>query len=198
MQGNFSRQKRLINRILRPAPEAVSPEGGKIPVKIGMVFLVVVVSLALACPVLAQPGSGGGGGRGMGPGGGMGERIYNPQTVATVKGTVEKLEGLPSMGRGSAQGMQYQGLVLKTDQGSLLVHLGPVWYMREQKLALKAGDALEVTGSKVTLNDKPALIAREIKLADKTVKLRDDQGFPVWSGMGRGPGGGQGKGPAAK
>ena len=42
-------------------------------------------------------------GRGMGP------MLYNPQTVATVTGTVEKLEELPSMGRGGAQGMQYRG-----------------------------------------------------------------------------------------
>ena len=47
---------------------------------------------------------------------------------------------------------------------------------------------MEVTGSKVTLNNQPALIAREVKVNGTTLKLRDDQGLPVWRGMGQGPG----------
>jgi hypothetical protein len=151
-------------------------------------LLIMVVCLALAGPALAQPGPGGGMGGGMGRG--MGPMLYNPQTVATVTGAVEKLEDLPSMGRGGGQGMQYRGVTLKTDQGSLLVHLGPGWFLDEKKFALKVGDTVEATGSKVTLNNQPALIAREVKANGATLKLRDDQGLPVWRGMGRGPGGG--------
>ena len=125
---------------------------------------------------------------GMGMGGGMGPLLYNPQTVTTVTGQVEKLEELPSMGRGGGVGMQYRGVLLKTDQGSLLVHLGPGWYLDEKKFAVKVGDTVEVTGSKVTLNNQPALIAREVKVNGTTLKLRDDQGLPVWRGMGQGPG----------
>ena len=99
--------------------------------------------------------------------------------------------------------MQYRGLTLKTDQGSLLVHLGPGWYLDEKKFAVKVGDTVEATGSKVTLNNQPALIAREVKANGVTLKLRNEQGLPVWRGMGRGgmggpgsgPGGGQGMGP---
>jgi hypothetical protein len=163
------------------------------------VLLIMVVCLALAGPALAQPGPGGGMGGGMGRG--MGPMLYNPQTVATVTGAVEKLEDLPSMGRGGGQGMQYRGVTLKTDQGSLLVHLGPGWFLDEKKFALKVGDTVEATGSKVTLNNQPALIAREVKANGATLKLRDDQGLPVWRGMGRGgmgpgPGRGPGGGPA--
>ncbi len=169
--------------------------------KVGMVM---VLCLALAGPALAQTGPGGmGKGRGMGMGAGMGPRLYNPQTVTTVTGQVEKLEDLPSMGGGGGQGMQYRGVTLKTGQGSLMVHLGPAWYLDEKKFAVKVGDTVEVTGSKVTLNNQPALIAREVKVNGATLKLRDDQGLPVWRGMGRGgmgqgPGGGQGKGPSGR
>ena len=157
-----------------------------------------MASLALACPVLAQPGPGGG----MGMGGGMGPRLYNPQTVTTVTGTVEKLEEL-SMGGGGGTAMKFRELLLKTDTGNLMVHLGPSWYLDQQKFAVKAGDTVEVTGSQVTLNNQPAIIAREIKANGQTMKLRDDQGIPAWRGMGRGgmgqgggqgPGSGQGKG----
>jgi hypothetical protein len=176
---------------------------GKNSMKKPAVLLVMVVCLALAAPALAQPGSGGG------IGAGMNLMLYNPETVTTVTGPVEKLEDLPSMGGGGGQGMQYRGVTLKTDQGSLIVHLGPGWFLDEKKFAVKVGDTVEATGSKVTLQNQPALIAREVKAKGATLKLRDDQGFPVWRGKGRGgigqgpaggrgmgPGGGQGTGPA--
>lgn len=156
--------------------------------KKSVLSLVIISSLILVCPLWAQ----------MGPGGGMGPRLYNPETVTTVKGTVEKLEEL-SMGRGSGMDMKFREILLKTDKGSIMVHLGPIWYIDQQKFAVKAGDTLEVTGSQVTLNNQPAIIARDIQINGKTLKLRDDQGLPTWRGMGRGsgmgPGGGQGKGP---
>jgi hypothetical protein len=153
-----------------------------------LIWSVMILVLALGGPALAQPGTGGG----------MSLRLYNPQTVTTVKGAVEKLEELPSMGRGGGRGMIYRGALLKTDKGSLMVHLGPAWYLDQQKFALQAGDTLEVTGSQVTLNHQPAIIARDVKVAGKTLKLRNDQGIPVWRrpgrGGGMGPGGGQGRG----
>ena len=154
---------------------------------------VMVVCLAMACPALAQTGPGGGG-RGMGMGRGMGPMLYNPQTVTTVTGQVEKLEDLPSMGGGGGMGMQYRGVTLKTDQGSLMVHLGPGWYLDEKKFAVKVGDTVEATGSKVTLNNQPALIAREVKANGVTLTLRNEQGLPAWGGMGRGAMGGPGSG----
>lgn len=158
-----------------------------------MWLMVWYIVLALVGPVLAQPGPGSGG-PGMGMGSGMGPRLYNPQTVTTVKGQVERLQAI-DMGRGG-RGMTLQEVFLKTDQGSLRVHLGPSWYLDEQKFTVKAGDTLEATGSKVTLNNQPAIIAREVKVNDKTLKLRDDQGVPVWRGMGPGPGMGPGRGPS--
>jgi hypothetical protein len=162
------------------------------------VVLAMVVCLALTGPGLAQPAPGGGMGGGMGRG--MGPMLYNPQTVATVTGQVEKLEDLPSMGRRSGKGMQFRAVTLKTDQGSLMVHLGPGWFLDENKFSVKVGDTVEATGSKVTLNNQPALIAREVKVQGATLKLRDDQGLPVWRGKGQGAGRGmgQGMGPAGK
>ncbi|MEJ2673261.1 MAG: hypothetical protein P8168_13885 [Deltaproteobacteria bacterium] len=148
----------------------------------------LIGSLILVGPVWAQPGPGGGRG-----GGGMGPRLYNPQTVTTVTGMVEKLEELPSMGRGAGRGMTYRGAVLKTAKGSVLVHMGPSWYLDQQKFAVKPGDKLEVTGSQVTLKNRPAIIAQSITVNGKTLTLRDNQGLPAWRGMG--PGGGRGRGP---
>jgi hypothetical protein len=41
---------------------------------------------------------------------------------------------------------------------------------------------LEIVGSRITIDDKPVLVARQIKNGDQTVTLRDESGRPLWSG----------------
>ena len=99
--------------------------------------------------------------------------------------------------------MQYRGVLLKTDQGSLMVDLAPGWYLDEKNFVVKVGDTVSATGSKGFLANDPALIAREVTVNGTTLKLRDEQGIPMWQrggsggGMGQGmrPGWGQGQGP---
>jgi hypothetical protein len=163
----------------------------------GILVIALAMTMTLAGPALAQPRPGGGMGRGMGP------LSYNPQTVTTVTGQVEKLEELPSLGRGGGKGMHYRGVLLKTDQGSLMVDLAPGWYLNEKNFAVQVGDTVSATGSKVMLDNQPGLIAREVTVNGTTLKLRDEQGVPAWHragpgggmGQGKGPGGGMGQGP---
>jgi hypothetical protein len=160
-------------------------------------FMVIALALVLAGPALAQPGPGGGRGGGMGP------TVYNPQDVTTVTGQVEKLADLASQGRGGGKAMEYRGVLLKTDQGNLMVNLAPVWFLSEERFVIRSGDKVSATGSKVTIDNQPGLIAREVTVKGRTLKLRDEQGVPVWrkvgsgGGMGQGvkPGGGPGQGP---
>jgi hypothetical protein len=163
----------------------------------GVLVIALAMTLALAGPAMAQPGPGGGMGRGMGP------MSYNPQTVTTVTGQVEKLAELPSLGRGGGQAMQYRGVLLKTDQGSLMVDLAPGWYLNGKNFVVQVGDTVSATGSKVMLDNQPGLIAREVTVKGTTLQLRDEQGVPAWhragpgGGMGQGmkPGGSPGQGP---
>ena len=127
---------------------------------------------------------------------------YDPQTVMTVKGEVEDLGSYGMTGWRVAPGMRTQGLALKTDEGSISVSLGPPWYVHKQNLSVNRGDTLEVTGSKVTRDDQTLILAREVKKEGQTLKVRDENGKPLWrdqehggkwsGGMGRGgmgPGG---------
>jgi hypothetical protein len=163
----------------------------------GVLVITLAATMALAGPALAQPRPGGGMGSGKGP------VHYDPQTVATVTGQVEKLAELPSRGRGGGKAMHYRGVLLKTDQGSLMVDLAPGWYLDDKKFVVQAGDTVSATGSKVFLDNQPGLIAREVTVNGTTLKLRDEQGIPVWHRKGPGggmggammPGGGQGQGP---
>jgi hypothetical protein len=162
----------------------------------GLLVIALVMTMALAGPALAQPRPGG-------MGSGKGPVHYNPQTVTTVTGQVQKLAELPSLGRGGGKGMHYRGVLLKTDQGSLMVDLAPAWYLDEKKFVVKVGDTVSATGSKGFLDNDPGLIAREVTVNGTTLKLRDEQGIPAWQrqgpgggmGQGMGPGGGMGQGP---
>lgn len=144
----------------------------------------VVVSVAVLGMLLisfsgisfAQGGKGGGG---WGPGTSY-NRMYNPQTVENLSGEVEKVE-LFTPRRGMSQGVH---IILKTEKGSIPVHLGPSWYIDKQGLKFAPGDKVQVTGSRVTFNNKPAIIASEVKKGDQTLKLRDEKGFPAWSRRG--------------
>ncbi len=142
-----------------------------------LIACVSILALTLAVPAMAQPGQGiigsGGGGRGGG-------RIYNPQTVETLSGQVVSVETFS--GQGGYRGIH---LTLKTDKETIPVHLGPSWYMDQQAIKFAAKDPVEVTGSRVTFDGKPAIIAAEVKKGGQSLKLRDANGIPLWAGQGR-------------
>ena len=84
------------------------------------------------------------------------------------------------------KGMSYGAhLTVKTDKGAIAVHLGPGWYLENQDVKIEPKDKIEVKGSRITFQGKPAIIAAEVKKGDEVLKLRDENGFPVWSGWRR-------------
>ncbi len=84
--------------------------------------------------------------------------------------------------RGIGQGVHLQ---LKTDKETISVHLGPKWFLENQDIQIEKGDQISVKGSRITLNEKPALIAAEIEKGDQLLVLRDKDGFPLWAGWRR-------------
>jgi hypothetical protein len=114
---------------------------------------------------------------GWGPGGPYG-RMYDVRTVETVSGEVVKVDRITPM-HGMSTGVH---LVVKTDKGDVSVHLGPQWYLENQDVKIEPKDKLEITGSRVTVQGQPAIIAAEVKKGDQVLKLRDQSGIPVWAG----------------
>ncbi len=110
-----------------------------------------------------------------GPGKGMPN--YDPKTEVSVKGTVEEVQ--QHAGRHGWAGTH---LMVKTDSETLEVHVGPSGYIAQKQFSFAKGDAVEVLGSKVTIDGKEALLAREITKDGKTLVLRNAQGIPQWSG----------------
>jgi hypothetical protein len=74
---------------------------------------------------------------------------------------------------------------LKTDSGTFDVHVGPAFYLRNKEFEILKGDVLDVTGSKVKIEEKDAILARTITKNGKTLELRDKTGMPLWQGMRR-------------
>ncbi len=137
-------------------------------------------ALILANGVWAQPGMGMG--RGQGRGWGAGDpygRTYNPKTVETLSGEVVNVEKF-TPGRGMSYGVHF---TFKTDKETIPVHLGPSWYVEKQPLTVAQGDKVEVTGSRITYQGQPAIIAAEVKKGGQVLKLRDANGVPAWAGQ---------------
>lgn len=146
-----------------------------IAVLLAALTVVLMASLAFGAPWRGWRGSGG---WGMG---GSYNRLYNPATVETVAGEVLGIEKVTPR-----KGMYYAiQIVVKTDQESIPVHLGPGWYIERLDTKIAKGDQVEVKGSRVTIAGKPVVIAAEVKKGDETLKLRDDNGIPAWAGWRR-------------
>jgi hypothetical protein len=137
-----------------------------------MSALVLIMALTLACGPEPQGGPGSGGEAGY-------DRMYDPKTVETVSGEV--LSVAKNTDRGQDAGVS---LTLRTAQETILVYLGPDWFLARQDLALAPRDQVEIIGSQFTVNGKPALIAGQVKKGDKTLKLRDLAGIPAWASAG--------------
>lgn len=109
------------------------------------------------------------------------QRNYDPKTVETIQGNVVSVEKTPSKGR--SYGVH---LTLQTEKETISVHLGPGWYIEKQIPKIETNDTISVTGSRVTVDGKPAIIAAQVKKGNDVLKLRDENGIPTWRRSGRG------------
>jgi hypothetical protein len=116
---------------------------------------------------------------------------YDPKTEGIFSGTVTDVKAggpgrlgwlmkVHTLGLGH-KGVQEKQLLLKTDTDTVRIHLGPTAFLTDQKVEVRKGDTLAVTGSRVTIGDSQLVLAREIRKADTTWTLRDAGGQPRWS-----------------
>ena len=108
-------------------------------------------------------------------------RMFNPSTIDTISGEVLSVDAITPM-KGMSYGVH---LTVKTNRETLSVHLGPAWYVENQDIRIDPKDKIEVVGSRITFEGKPAIIASEVSKGNEILKLRDKNGFPFWSGWRR-------------
>jgi hypothetical protein len=104
----------------------------------------------------------------------LAQRHYDPKTIETIEGKVVSIEHTQVRGHGVH-------LTVQTAKESISVELGPAWYIDKQTPRIETNDTVTVTGSRVTTDGKPAIIAAQVKKGSEVLKLRDDNGIPAWS-----------------
>ncbi|MEJ2070947.1 MAG: hypothetical protein P8X65_14560 [Syntrophobacterales bacterium] len=126
-----------------------------------------------AVPPGPPPGRLGRGGRRGGPG-----RFFDPKTVETLVGEVVQVQRGPLGRRGRGDLVRF---TLKTGKETIEVFLGPSSFVDKQSVKPAKGDRVEVKGSRQTgPQGRTFLSAAEVKKGDQVLKLRDDQGTPLW------------------
>lgn len=105
-------------------------------------------------------------------------RLFNPKTVKTFTGTVLSVERT-LMEKNMSYGIH---LEVKTKSETISAHLGPAWYMDNQDIQFNKGDKITITGSRIKYKNAPAIIIIKAIKDDLELKLRDKNGYPVWSG----------------
>ena len=137
-----------------------------------MSALVLILALTMACGPENQGSPRLEGGAGY-------DRMYDPKTVETVSGEVVSVDKITDRGMDSGA-----SLTLKTAKETILVYLGPGWFLEKQDLTFAPKDQVEITGSQTTFQKKPAIIAAQVKKGEKSLKLRDPAGIPAWTSAG--------------
>ena len=102
---------------------------------------------------------------------------YDPGTEATLKGIIDQISQVKL-----GDAMQVE-LVMKSGADQFNVGVCPPDIFKDLIVSFAAGDEVEVTGSKVQLDEKPFVMAREIVKGNDKVSLRDKKGSPVWMWM---------------
>ncbi len=139
--------------------------------------LFCMLCFVLSTALFAQQGMQWRGGGGWGPGGAY-NRIYDLKTIETISGEVISVDAITPL-KSMCYGVH---LTLQTKKETISVHLGPSWYIENQDTKIEPKDKVEVKGSRVIFDGNPAIIAAEVKKGEEVLNLRDEKGFPFWSG----------------
>jgi hypothetical protein len=102
--------------------------------------------------------------------------LFNPATVGSVTGEVVRLEHAFA-GNGADYCVH---ALLQTPQGQVTAILAPMGYMATQGLVITPKDRVTVTGSLLSILNKPFILAMEVE-GDRTMKLREANGRPAWA-----------------
>jgi hypothetical protein len=114
----------------------------------------------------------------------MGQRLYDPAAVDTVQGHIARLDTVQAR-RGPAHRGVHVQMVAGLD--TVMVHLGPLFYLRQQKIDLAVGETMTVRGARAVVRGQPVLIAAGVEACGESWTLRDAQGRPAWRGQRRQP-----------
>jgi DNA/RNA endonuclease YhcR with UshA esterase domain len=104
---------------------------------------------------------------------GAGPVKYNAATETKITGVVEDVEDFACP---VSDGEMGSHLRIRTQSGTVQVHLAPARIMRAHDIKFAPGDKVEVIGSKVRYKGADDVIAREVTRGTDFYLLRDQSG----------------------
>ncbi len=110
-------------------------------------------------------------------------RLYDPQKVETLAGTVVAVNRMHAR-----RPVRPDRVVmdLKTGQGTVKVFLGPADYLESQTVKLAPGDQVEVKGLRVNRPKLTIFVAGAVTKGGQVLQLRDEAtGRPLWATGGK-------------
>lgn len=105
------------------------------------------------------------------------QKLFDIKTIKNVSGEILKIEPF-SPNRLMCNGVH---ILIRTEDRELSVHLGPQWFVDEQKVVLRYGMPINVKGSIINLDGASVMIAIEVVTEEGVMKLRKSDGTPYWS-----------------
>lgn len=101
---------------------------------------------------------------------------YDSAQQVTISGKIQEVKEYqcPVSGTVGAH------ITVKSDSGTMEVHLAPVTFLKDYEITLRAGDEVKVVGAKIVVEGKPALMARTVAVGDTVFTFRDPNGKPLW------------------
>jgi sporulation protein YlmC with PRC-barrel domain len=109
-------------------------------------------------------------------------KTFDPASMRKITGMVIKVDQVvPKSGLFSQ--MELELIVLAKGKEPVPVYVGPLWYVvsPERRRPFKSGDEVTVTGSWVTPEGTPFLIATAVTKGNETLQLRHEDGKPMWN-----------------
>jgi hypothetical protein len=100
---------------------------------------------------------------------------YDAATETTLKAAVEQLKLVPPTG-----GKPVAYLVTKSGPDTVQIFLCPKSFLDAMGVDFKAGEEINVTGSKVKQDGADLILAREVVKGGDTLTLRFKDGKPAW------------------
>jgi hypothetical protein len=101
--------------------------------------------------------------------------MYDRKAEVTVTGVVIEVDS-----EAAAEGVVGVHLLVKTERAVLIVHVAPALFIGENNFWFQTDDRIEITGARVFHAGHPALWARTIVKDGKALRLRDEDGGPLW------------------
>ena len=101
-------------------------------------------------------------------------KVLQVESTEKYVGTVQSINRIAMPNQTQIQ------MTLTTDQGDVLVILGPANYIDQQKIKFQAGDKVTILGYRIKANGSDVIMAAQVQKNGNTLQLLDDRRQPVW------------------